>query len=362
MQRADLLAELQNWSRDWLAGSPQHDLQRFQNLQQNLLNWQLDHLPAYQRFARTQTWNPPLLPVMALKGPLLIADYVPQPPPVEFHTSGTTDGQPGVVRWLDAQAYELSLHAVVQHFLIPEPDLRLRFLSLVPTETARPHSSLGHMARYVEQHWGDGQGGWFLHEQLDLAGLQKALIQAVKDEQPVLLVTTSLALQLLLDQWPAGKSLRLPPLSRVMDTGGPKGRKSGVDRPMQHHWLVENLGLDADFIVGEFGMTELSTPRFETTLRARVLGDVPPLRAYSGPPWLRTLVLNPQNRQPVAPGQVGMLAHLDLASLDSPAFLLTADLGRILRLDDGTEVLEMAGRIPGSEWRGCGLDVEILTQ
>ena len=190
--------------------------------------------------------------------------------------------------------------------------------------------------------------------------MRHALADACVDHVPVLILATSLAIEAWITAWPAADVLVLPRGSRLMDTGGPKGRSHITDRSVQHDWLVRQMGLDPDFIVGELGMTELSSPRLETTLRARVVGDVPAMRAYAGPPWLRTVVLDPTTRAPVPDGEVGMLAHIDLANIDSVACLLTADLGAIERLPGGQEAVVLQGRIPGAEWRGCGLDVEWL--
>ncbi len=362
MIRADWLELLREWADDWRAGRAQAWSDgRFAAAQAQLLNWQLAHSAGFAAFARARpAGRVPFVPVTAFKAISLAADYVPENAAIEFHTSGTSDGQPGRIRLLDATAYDVSLLAGFRHFMAPEPDLRLRCISLVPTAAVRPHSSLGHMTQLLFRHLDDGHGGWFLGPTLDVDGLRAALLRAIADGVPVLVLATSLAIQAWLDGWPPGELLVLPPGSRLMDTGGPKGRAQMTDRAQQHAWLVQTFGFAADLLVGEFGMTELATPRYETTLRAKLLGDVPAVRAYAGPPWLRTVVLNPATQEPVAPGAIGMLAHIDLANLDTPAFLLTADLGRMLSLDNGQQALELLGRVPGSDWRGCGLDVETL--
>jgi len=145
-----------------------------------------------------------------------------------------------------------------------------------------------------------------------------------------------------------------------MDTGGPKGRTVTLSRPEQHHRLCAVLGLAPSDVVGELGMTELCSQRYEPTVRARIRGDVEGLRAYVGPPWLRTRVLRPADRADLPMGEIGMVGHVDLANLDTCAFVLTADLGRLVEVAGHSPALELAGRIPGSEWRGCGLDAEEL--
>ena len=364
MNRETWLELLQAWAADWRANrADAWSETRFAAARQTLLDWQLAHIPAFAAFARARASHPgqaPLVPVTTLKSLDLAADYVPADSAVEFHTSGTTDGDPGRVRLLDSRAYDASVLAGFRHFVAPENDLRLRCVSLVPTERVRPHSSLGHMTRLLFAHLDDGQGGWFLDTQLDVTGLRNALNTAIVADTPVLVLATSLAIQAWQDAWPVAEKLALPVGSRLMDTGGTKGRTQMADRDAQHAWLAATFGFAPQMLVGEFGMTELATPRYETTLRAHVVGDVEGVRAYAGPPWLRTIVLDPATQQPVPTGETGMLAHIDLANLDTPAFLLTADLGRAVALKNGQQAIALLGRVPGAQWRGCGLDVESL--
>ena len=68
---------------------------------------------------------------------------------------------------------------------------------------------------------------------------------------------------------------------------------------------------------------------------------------------MRTLVLDPLSLDPVPAGEVGILAHLDLANLGSVSAILTEDLGR--EVVGGFQLL---GRSPGAEPRGCSLSME----
>tara|TARA_B100001094_G_C18042183_1_gene725540 strand:- start:371 stop:1066 length:696 start_codon:yes stop_codon:yes gene_type:complete len=177
--------------------------------------------------------------------------------------------------------------------------------------------------------------------------------------RPVLMMATTLALDMLRSQWPEGRSIRLPAGSRLMDTGGPKGRALDVSREDQHRWLCAHLGLEPHAIVGELGMTELGSQRYETVLRAHLIGDCESSSSFAGPPWLRSVALSAVDLKPLPAGQVGMLAHIDLANFEPCAFVLTADKGRVVQTNS-TDRVELMGRVPGSDWRGCGLDVEQL--
>lgn len=309
----------------------------------------------------------PLVPVAAFK----FAPFALQlagGPAARFATSGTSDGQPGHIELPDTAAYDWALHQTFAHFVVPDAahaqrPHSFRCLSLVPTAAARPHSSLGYMVRRLAQRWDDGRGGEFLgtgtsaDDGLDIAGLVAACQQAQREGVPVLFFATTLALDIVLQRWPAGVRVRLPAGSRLMDTGGPKGRRLHVSRAEQHQQLVELLGLEPAMLVGELGMTELASQRYEGHLRRHLGLQVPDSSGYLPPPWLRSLILDPRTGQPCAQGEVGLVAHLDLANLDTVAFVVTADLGHC----DAAGGLHLAGRLPGSEWRGCGLDAEEIT-
>ena len=369
MNRAAWLAELTEWAAMWRSDDPAALAPaRFDRLQANLFVHQFKHIPTYRRLVQGRGLAPPLaadvllplVPVTAFKSAALVADTVDPERALQFHTSGTSDGVPGRIHLADAALYDHSALTAFAHFLLPDAPPRLRCLSLVPSAEVRPHSSLGHMVAAVMARWGHGSGAWLLGADLDVAALARHLTCACADGVPVLILATSLAIAAWRDAWPPRHTLCLPPGSRLMDTGGAKGRSRQIDRRDQHDWLVATFGFHPDFLVGELGMTELATPRFETTLRAHVDPAMPALRAHAAPPWLRTLVLDPATQRPVARGEVGMLAHIDLANLETPAFLLTADLGRELPPAAGLQVIDLAGRIPGAAWRGCGLDVEEL--
>lgn len=377
MQRPELEAELLAWMLAWQDGDPQAqdaDGSRFERLALSIFAWQFEHIPPFAAFCTAQGRVPgavqraadiPLVPVSAFQMAELSTPAAVARPAAVFDTSGTTGGRPGRVHLGSTSLYDASAHAAFARFVVPDllsQDRRMRCLSLVPSAAARPRSSLGHMVRQLMARWDDGRGVHdLLSEQgLDTAALAAALDQAVADAQPLLIFATTLALDLWLAQLQPAQRWSLPAGSRLMDTGGPKGRVLDLDRPAQHAALVARLGLDPRLVVGELGMTELSSQRYETTLRAAVCGDCQGSRVYLGPPWLRARVLRPQDHAPCEVGQTGMIGHIDLANLDTCAFVLTADLGCEVEVPGAGLGLQLAGRLPGSAFRGCGLDAESL--
>lgn len=137
-----------------------------------------------------------------------------------------------------------------------------------------------------------------------------------------------------------GIELTLPPGSVLMDTGGVKG-ESELDRTAMLGRLLPSLGLEPDQVRNEFGMTELLSQMYGRGIESPVL---------RGPPWLRTLVLDPVSLEPVPDGTPGILCHFDLANLGSVIGVLTEDRGRA----DG-DGLVWLGRTQGAPPRGCSL-------
>ncbi len=363
----DLLAAIWSWpATPWPPG-------RFEELAARLYAFQLAHIPAYGQWAARRLggappanwWQIPLVPVSAFKVAPLATAAAQAHPAVRFETSGTTDGQPGQVVLRDTALYDASLQRAFAHWMVPEATAAehrpFRCISLIPSASVRPRSSLGFMVRRLAQRWDDGGGTQHLglagqEEALDTQGFIEACQRAVSDQVPALLFATSVALQLLLDQLPVDWQVQLPAGSRLMDTGGPKGRRTLVSRDDQHRQLQRHLGLAPELIVGELGMTELCGQRYEPCARQFLLGLDPGPRAYQAPPWLAARITRVQDGGPCLAGEVGLVGHVDLSNLDTCAFLQTADLGAL----DEQGALTLHGRLPGSAWRGCGLDAEEL--
>jgi len=305
----------------------------------------------------------PLVPVTAFKDASLHTAAAATSPAATFETSGTTDGRPGVVRLADTSVYDAAALATFSRWVLPAGARRLRCIELVPPAAVRGNSSLGHMVRLLSGTFGDGGGcnaviaGDDHHGRVAIDRLIEALRQAADDGVPVLLMTTTVALGMAMMAWPDGLRIALPAGSRLVDTGGPKGRVQVPARADQHRFVASTWAVDGAHIVGELGMTELGSQRYETTLRARYDAAIEAARVYVGPPWLRSVVLDPATLTPVVDGAIGMVGHVDLANIDTCAFVLTGDLGRLVPVGGAGMGLELVGRAPGAELRGCGLDL-----
>lgn len=322
--------------------------------------------PVFGRFAEARGLEPgsvsrwtevPMVPTTAFKRlPLVCGD--PDSAEATFRTSGTTGtGDRGVHHVLDLALYHGSLLPNFRRHLIPEGG-RLRILSMVPDAELAPGSSLGHMMAVVTEEFGDGKSGAFADAdgRLRVEPFADSLVDAVADGAPVLVAGTAFAFA----HWvevagDRGLGVGLPPGSRVMETGGFKGRSAEVSRDLLYQGIERTLGVPAARIVNEYGMTEMCSQFYEPVLSG---GDTDLAhRILLPPPWVRTRVLDPVTLGPVDPGFPGVLAHYDLANLGSVCHLLTEDLG--VAVGEGFRLL---GRSPGSEPRGCSLTMEALME
>ena len=149
--------------------------------------------------------------------------------------------------------------------------------------------------------------------------------------------------------WAAGERFELATGSRIMQTGGFKGRSREVDPTQMRVLLSERYGVAETHIVSEYGMTELSSQMYETCLVDSLAGRVR-TRRYAAPWWVRVTPVDPITLEP---SSEGILRIEDCANLDSVAAIQTADRARLLA--DGFELL---GRDPNAVPRGCSLAIE----
>jgi hypothetical protein len=190
---------------------------------------------------------------------------------------------------------------------------------------------------------------------LDLEGVAHAAARARAHSTPVLVLGTSFAFVHLLDE-AGSRDLSLPPGSRAMQTGGFKGRSREVEPAELRRGIAAAFALPEAHVVGEYGMTELSSQLYEGTLAA-ALGKLSSARhgVYLGPPWVRVTAVDPVHLAPLPAGETGILRIVDLANVDSSVAIQTSDRGRVT-----AEGVELYGRAPGAAPRGCSLAIEEL--
>lgn len=330
--------------------------------------------PVYGRYARARGVAPddaarwsdvPPVPTRAFKRlPLACGD--PDDADAVFVTSGTTggEGRRGRHHVLDLELYHASLLPNLEAHLLPD-GLRPPILALLPPPAEAPDSSLVHMVDVAMERFGAPGSGYFVEAGRDAgegsgggiaaAGLRRALDGAVDTGEAVLLAGTAFSFVHWLDAMEEdGVLLRLPPGSRLMETGGFKGRSRSVPRGELYGALEERLGIPRSHVVNEYGMTEMLSQFWEPVLREALAG-VPVRRRHAPPPWVRTRVLDPSTLEPLPRGEAGLLHHFDLANLHSVSSILTEDLG--VAVEGGFHVL---GRAGDAEPRGCSIAMDDL--
>ncbi|MBW3534643.1 MAG: long-chain fatty acid--CoA ligase [Gemmatimonadetes bacterium] len=339
----------------------------FDALVARAFGWQFEHNRAYRGFAEGRGAMPgtvarwtdlPAVPATAFKHLSLLSG---EPAAVEavFRTSGTTRGgeRRGEHPVPRLSLYRASALPNFRDHVLPD-GARLPLVSLIPRPSEAPDSSLSAMMGFVaDALCAPEGGGWFVEAggRIRQAALSEALGAAEADGRPVLVAGTAFAFVHWLDAMAGeGRRFRLPDGSRVMETGGFKGRSRAMPREDLYRGLVERLGVPARRIVNEYGMTELLSQFYEPVMREGRGGD-PSARRHVPPPWVRTRVLDPVTLEPVADGEAGLLQHVDLANLGSVCAVLTEDRG--VRVGDGFRVL---GRVEGAEPRGCSRAMDEL--
>jgi hypothetical protein len=293
----------------------------------------------------------PVVPVSAFK----VVDLVCGPKEeveLVFRTSGTTrgPGQRGLHYVPDPELYRASLLPSFRAHLLP--DLRqIRFVSLVPSREDAPDSSLSFMVDAAAAEWASEEA-WVVDVEgvLDSEALAGALREAREAQEPVLLLGTAFALLHALERTDSGLGL-LPAGSRIMETGGFKGRSREVSREELHGLLSERTGVPRGRIVNEYGMTELLSQLYEPVLSEGRSAE----GVHRPPPWLRVRALDPTTLAPLEEGAEGLLAFFDLANVGSVSHVLTEDIGSVR---DGD--VRLVGRVRGAEPRGCSRAMDEL--
>lgn len=270
-------------------------------------------------------------------------------PEAVFRTSGTT--REGAARGehhvLSLDLYRAAARANYRRHLMSGAT-RLGLLSLIPSPHTVPDSSLSTMAGFIAAEPEVIRTVWAFDPEEGVDS--DAVRRAAATDRPVLLLTTAFTLVHLLDAL-GSERIPLPKGSRMMETGGFKGRVAEVDRATLYDRAVHTLGIPVSAIINEYGMTELLSQAYDG-----VAETAPPLpaRVHRFPPWVRSRALDPATLAPLPAGAPGLLTHFDLANAGSVCHVLTEDFGHTTA--DGA--VRLLGRATGATPRGCSLAAE----
>jgi hypothetical protein len=329
----------------------------FDGLALEIARFQFEHVEPFAKLCRATNAN--LASIVAEAIPAVPADvfrlarvaaHSPSEDARVFRTSGTSQGVAarGEHPLRTIETYAAGALAWGARSLWPE-GASIGSIALAPTPEEMPDSSLSFMidlfARSLE-----GPSSWHLSNgALDLEGLFEACSRARETKRPMLVMGTSFAFVHLVDANP-GDACRLPEGSRVMQTGGFKGRSREVSADELRRAISTTFGIREARVVGEYGMTELSSQLYEAAWSGPGI--------YWPPPWLRVSAADPTTLEVLKTGEIGVARFVDLANVDSAAAIQTADRVRVAE-DGGVELL---GRAPGAPPRGCSLAIEAMLE
>jgi len=373
-QRRALDERVLTWmgENDW-----KRDDERFDALARELFAFQFEHCTPYGRFCRARGADPasvsnwreiPAVPTGAFKEARLIS--FPEERTIKvFRTSGTSTAVRGALHLDTLDLYEASLLPSIGRFVFPDigagQSIAMRILAPDPEEVG--DSSLSHMFGTAVAALGSPGSGFEPRLEAPLSDELAAFFEQSRAvEHPIAICGTAFAFVHLMD---AAREhglgpFSLPPGSRIMETGGFKGRSREVARSELYLGLSQLLGIPESHIVNQYGMTELGSQFYDSTLFETLMTDAPGPRRKLGPPWTRVRIVDPETMAEVPAGEAGMVIIHDLANTGSIAAIETADLGRTLAADDarlegGFEIL---GRAPGAETRGCSIAADALLE
>jgi hypothetical protein len=327
-----------SFREDFLRRLPTLNEDEFEAAALALFRHQAAHCPPYAEYLAQLGRNPaamvrladiPFLPIEFFKTHEVRTDPAGWESQELFLSSGTTLQQRSRHLVRDPALYRENAARIFEQSYGPLSGWT--FLALLPSYLEQGNSSLVAMVDYFAQQSGQEQPAFFLH---DHAALRAAL--AAAKQQPgrrVMLVGVSYALLDFAAE--AGPAPELQGLT-VLETGGMKGRRREMIREELHAELQQAFGPAG--IHSEYGMTELLSQAYS-------LGDG---RFYCPPP-LRVLLRDPSDPFSMGNRRDGAINVIDLANIDSCAFIETKDLAR-MHQDGGFEVL---GRMDNSDVRGC---------
>jgi len=310
--------------------------QTFEKQALEVFKYQFENNTVYRSFCDLLYKNPsdihqvediPFLPIQFFKS----HDVVSSTHTIQkiFTSSGTTGQTTSKHLVTDLSVYEQSFETGFDTFYGNVEDYVV--LALLPSYLERDGSSLIYMADALIKQSKHVESGFYLN---NLEALKNTVLKLESENRNVLLIGVSFALLDLVEfhQFHLKNTI-------VMETGGMKGRRKELIRNELHDILIEGFGVLE--IHSEYGMTELLSQAYSKGHGI-----------FNCPPWMRILTRDTEDALTIQkPGKTGGLNIIDLANINSCAFIATQDLGKTHK--DGS--FEIIGRFDNSDIRGCNL-------
>jgi phenylacetate-coenzyme A ligase PaaK-like adenylate-forming protein len=323
----------------------------FEEVALKVFRWQAIQNPLYRQYLSylgvsttqvTTLSDIPFLPISFFKNHTVLSAA----PKIQttFESSGTTGSQTSRHHVSDLEWYDKISTRIFEATYGELTNYHL--LALLPSYLERNNSSLVYMVQQFITQTRSPFSGFFLHNTDELLKVLQQIVRQADDRKIILWGVTFALLDLAESgSYKASKDLWDFSGLIIMETGGMKGRRREMLREEVHQLLTEAFNVKV--IHSEYGMTELLSQSysegegiFEMSATMRIL-----LRDINDP---RTVYAH---RDPKL--RYGGINVIDLANIDSCAFIETQDLGRFVG-EKGTQ-FEVIGRFDNSDIRGCNL-------
>ncbi len=328
--------------------------------------FQLDAIEAYGRWCATRSITAsavdtldriPAVATEAFKHLQLFAGD-PADAVRTFRTSGTSLGERRGSACFTSNGLslmDLAIDVRARKMLFPD-GRSTRILALAPSPADDPERIMAYgVARLIGEFGQRGSSFLVGAAGFDSGRCIDMLDDAVLEGVPVTLAGATSLFAALIDALEArGRPTPLPPGSRAMHAGGAKRWNAPAEPGLLGERALRWLCLPRERCINLLGMTELASQLYDDRLAASFEGRAA-RRGKVPAPWARTWVVDPESGVPLSAGQVGVLRHLDLASVERPLCIQTDDLG--VSFEDGS--FEILGRATGAAPRGCALDLEV---
>ncbi|MFD1161193.1 LuxE/PaaK family acyltransferase [Hwangdonia seohaensis] len=248
-----------------------------------------------------------------------------------FTSSGTTGSLTSKHHVTNLKVYEQSFTKGFHQFYGNIEDYVV--LALLPSYLEREGSSLIYMVNTMISQSNHAESGFYLN---NFSELKDTLIKLNAEGKKVLLIGVSFALLDLIETYQFQLKNTI-----IMETGGMKGRRKELIRAELHKKLKAGFGVKT--IHSEYGMTELLSQAYSK-------GE----GVFNCPNWMRILTRDTEDALTIQKsGKSGGINVIDLANVNSCAFIATQDLGKTF--SNGS--FEVIGRFDNSDIRGCNLMV-----
>lgn len=304
----------------------------------NVFKFQFENNTVYRSFCDLLYKNPsdvkriediPFLPIQFFKSHEVVSDS--NSAEIVFTSSGTTGSMTSKHYVTHLKLYEQSFKQGFEEAYGNIEDYVV--LALLPSYLEREGSSLIYMVEQLIKDSKQPESGFYLH---NLSELKDTLIRLDSQHKKVLLIGVSYALLDLVETYTFQLKNTI-----VMETGGMKGKRKELIKEELHSILKNGFGVE--HIHSEYGMTELLSQAYSK-------GN----GVFECPKWMKILTRDTEDALTILPhGKNGGINVIDLANLNSCAFIATQDLGKVR----ANAQFEIIGRFDNSDIRGCNLMV-----